>query len=269
VHCVFREVIVVELDKLREGSDFPAKLLAAGMRDGPSSSARRAVGAALGLSFAAGTSATAASAAALGTGTAPPATIGAGLVAKWCALGFLAGTAVSAAVAVPAAQLRASRSPSAPSASAAIDAAARPPARSTELRADSVDEVPPVAIATPAERASLTPSARLGTPTFDVASPSPAAEVQAETTPSLSREVALLERVRERLRAGDTGGALVELDRVEPNITSLAMEAKLLRIEALLASGERPRAQELAAELERRYPNGPLGFRLRRLMGAP
>ena len=83
----------------------------------------------------------------------------------------------------------------------------------------------------------------------------------------LSHEVELLERVRAKLRAGKSGEALTELDAIGGEIRSLTTEADLLRVEALLAHGERARAEALADELRRR--GGGQNFRLKRLLGDP
>jgi hypothetical protein len=86
---------------------------------------------------------------------------------------------------------------------------------------------------------------------------------------ALSRELALLEGVRAKVRAGDGRGALVELDAIRSNVHVLAMEADLLRVEALLESGDGERARAFARELERQNPGGPQSFRLKRLLSAP
>lgn len=264
---------MVEPNRLREGSDAAAKLLLAGMRDAPAPSAKRAVGRALGVSFVTVASATAANAGsrlveAAATGSA--AKVGFGVVAQWCAIGFVAGSIVSAGVVVPTMALqRDARSQAPPVTTPPITSAPsglRPTAPATDPAAQTVSALGPSA--TPASERLAPPNLRreaeaTATPARSAA-PSPAPEA----LPSLSREVELLERVRQKLKAGDAAGALIELDRVEPNVVSLAIEAQLLRIEALLANGERERAEALAFELERRDPGGPLGFRLRRLLSA-
>jgi len=69
------------------------------------------------------------------------------------------------------------------------------------------------------------------------------------------------------LRAGKSGEALAELNAVSGDIQSLMTEADLLRVEALLAHGERAGAEALAEELRRR--GGGQNFRLKRLLGRP
>jgi hypothetical protein len=99
--------------------------------------------------------------------------------------------------------------------------------------------------------------------------PGNAAPPARENALALSREVELLEGVRAKLRSGNSGAALAELDDVGPGIQILTMEAELLRVEALLAHGERARAEALAGELQRRDPRGGQSFRLKRLLGGP
>jgi hypothetical protein len=94
-----------------------------------------------------------------------------------------------------------------------------------------------------------------------------AAPPVASSALALSREIELLERVRARLRGGDSAGALAELERVRGDVSALRTEADLLRIEALIAHGERPRAEALAAELQRRDSRWAQNFRLKRLLG--
>jgi hypothetical protein len=243
------------------------------MRDVPSAAARRAVGRALGVSFVAGLSTTVASANAatvLGSvAAAPSVALGFATLAKWCAVGFLAGTAATASVAVPMVAYRASNRTQAPPAAPSLGTLPNPPSPGAAPQPASVEA--PRTPAPPSPRPRLVAGIPGESVAKDVApSPSePAAPSRSEfaETPSLSREIALLERVRAKLGAGDARGALAELDRIEPDVEALAMEAELLRVEALLASGERKRAEALASELERRHPHGPLGFRLKRLLG--
>src|SRR5439155_11813628 len=91
------------------------------------------------------------------------------------------------------------------------------------------------------------------------------ADHRTNDTASLVEEVALLDRAREALVAGDPRRALAALDAYERARvgTRLAAEATLLRIEGLLASGDRARAASLAAEFLRAHPERPVAGRMR------
>jgi hypothetical protein len=101
--------------------------------------------------------------------------------------------------------------------------------------------------------------------------PSEAAFV--DSTPSareteLSRELELLDRARRDLASGDPRSALSALERREREIENRALnpEATLVRVQALLASGERDRALALAKEFLSRVSSGPHAERMRRLI---
>jgi outer membrane protein assembly factor BamD (BamD/ComL family) len=100
--------------------------------------------------------------------------------------------------------------------------------------------------------------------------PAPAPSDGAGDTASLLQEVAFLDRAREALLAGDPGRALAALDAYERARvgTRLAAEATLLRIESLLANGERARAAGLAEEFLRAHPETPVADRMRAIIHA-
>jgi hypothetical protein len=86
---------------------------------------------------------------------------------------------------------------------------------------------------------------------------------------SLSDESALLESARRALVDGDTRRSLRLLDEHarkyrKPRLTA---EAGVLRIEALVASGESARAAELGKRFLARQANGPYERRVRSLIG--
>jgi len=85
---------------------------------------------------------------------------------------------------------------------------------------------------------------------------------------SLVQEIALLDRARESLLAGDPRRTIALLDAYERARvgTSLAAEATLLRIEALLGSGEQARAASLASEFLRSHPESPVADRMRAII---
>jgi uncharacterized membrane-anchored protein len=88
---------------------------------------------------------------------------------------------------------------------------------------------------------------------------------------SLAREVAELDRARAALRAGDVASARRELERYEadPEARVLRAEALYLKMEALLASGERSAASQTARDLLRAYPGSAHAARAEEVAGVP
>jgi hypothetical protein len=84
-------------------------------------------------------------------------------------------------------------------------------------------------------------------------------------TPSLEAELALLDRARAELARGEPATALSSLDDYDAALkgTRLALEARLLRIQALAAHGNRTEASKLAREFIARHPDSPLAERAR------
>jgi hypothetical protein len=83
---------------------------------------------------------------------------------------------------------------------------------------------------------------------------------------SFAEQLEILKRARSALRAGDSREALVVLDRHDDALRGggLEAEARLLRIEALAASGRSAEARDLARGFIVDYPNSPLAARARR-----
>lgn len=105
-------------------------------------------------------------------------------------------------------------------------------------------------------RASVTTTAPLSAGT---ASPS------AAPAPSLTEELAVLERVQAKLRAGDGGSALALLDAnaPPPNGGQLAAERLAAEVLAACAAGEGARAQRAARAFLGAYPSAPASARVR------
>ena len=270
---------MTELDKLRNGSDFAARLLRAGSAEQPMRAARNRAARALGLSgVAAGallSSKASATVAAVGVGSA--ARLGVPLFVKWLALGMLAGGAVLGAAAAVRNALEVTSAPARRSSVPPV--AMKPPigqARQLQVAGNSELSEPAASAAADELHASVGASASVEPPRLSSSAsarlPSPPPATIADLPPVngdalLSHEIELLERVRVKLRAGKSGEALAELNAVSGDIQSLMTEADLLRVEALLAHGERARAEALAEELRRR--GGGQNFRLKRLLGRP
>ena len=127
---------------------------------------------------------------------------------------------------------------------------------------------------TPAGAQARTAQARAGasdaveaSPPGALAAPAPASVgvVAATATTTLGREVQALDAVRATLSVGDAAAALAMLDayaRRHPG-GRLAIEAEVLRIDALVQSGRSDVAQRRAEAFLKRYPHSVLAPRVR------
>ena len=182
--------------------------------------------------------------------------------AKWTLVGLAGGFAVMGAVdqtmgpagtAEPATQLPSAVASAAPGPSSAPPTAAFAQARSTE------EDAPATAragrILRPASGASALKTPAMG------ATPAP-------HHTDLLTEAKLLDRAREALRAGHGAQALDALNEYRRQVGAggLGLEARYLRMEALLQQGNRGAAQNLARELLRTNPNGPHATRARAVL---
>jgi outer membrane protein assembly factor BamD (BamD/ComL family) len=84
----------------------------------------------------------------------------------------------------------------------------------------------------------------------------------------LAQEVAALDSARTALKAGDAGQALTLLEAHARDfpLGRLGPEATLLRIEALLGSGDRVRAEQLARGFLATNPSSSHAAKVRRLL---
>jgi hypothetical protein len=100
--------------------------------------------------------------------------------------------------------------------------------------------------------------------------PSPSPRVEAPEPPGLSREVAMLDSARQMVST-NPAGTLRALDDYQSQFPhgDLAPEALVLRIEALVRSGQQPRADKLAREYLERNPGSPHARKIRTLLGGP
>jgi hypothetical protein len=102
--------------------------------------------------------------------------------------------------------------------------------------------------------------------------PAPAVRLHAHAPPSdgdrLALEIRLLDQARQALAADRPAQALAALDRHHERCPEgvLRAEAMALRVEALLHAGARTEARALAARFLLRFPQSPLGERVRRLV---
>jgi hypothetical protein len=99
-------------------------------------------------------------------------------------------------------------------------------------------------------------------------SPDPAASPSGD---SLADEVTALKRAREALAAGRPSKALIELNIYDKRFRGgrLALEAEVLRIEALAQSGEGKAAAARAASFLKAHPSSPYANRVRAIAEGP
>lgn len=182
----------------------------------------------------------------------------------------------------PVAQSPAASTPSAPAAPAAA-----PPPRALEPRPEAAS-APPLAAPSPTTHdhpelpdntrppadgarepgATATTAVAVTTTVADGAAGQPAPASAAER---LRLELAALDQVRRHLAARDGAEALRALDGYQATFPrgSLGIEATMLRIEALMVSGQATAARDLAARFIAAHPTNPLVPRVRSLVGMP
>jgi hypothetical protein len=261
--------------------EFTLRVLRSAEDDRPSASAyaatARTLGIGLGATATCSATALAAASASKGAAIAPTVLLGA---SKWAGLGIALGLATASA----GYELARWVDPGPSGTSAAIESTipSPPPERVVTRSPDNPQIAPlaergvvpaaprvPLPRAVVSDRASALPlvstpaSAATGRLT-DLPTPTPASNGNTARAEGLSDEVARLDRVRAALQHHDGKTALGELDDYDRSGTRhLAMEATMLRIEALLESGERERAQRLAADLLGQRPPARIAERLR------
>jgi TolA-binding protein len=179
---------------------------------------------------------------------------------QWLSIGLLAGTGASW-LAVRA------------------NAPVSEPARSVRANAPQLSPAPELPVPpTPAPTPTPTPSTA-GRPAPDAPSPVVMAPSRLKPKPALgaeppgdrerlAEEVALVERARTEFDAGRAGQALVVLDDYAHRfpIQHFAPESLYLRMEALLAAGQRSAALDTARRLSTRHPKSPQAPRARQLL---
>jgi outer membrane protein assembly factor BamD (BamD/ComL family) len=124
------------------------------------------------------------------------------------------------------------------------------------------DPPPPVATVTAEAPADPPPAPATVAPAVR---PPPSAAAKT----SLAEEVALVERARAALRAGDLAAASAALDARDERFSrgALAEESEVLRVELASASGDRARAERLGRAFLARHPSSPHASRVRQLAG--
>lgn len=271
---------MTEPKRLSHGDDLGASLLSSARGDQPRAGSRARTAAAIGLGAALGAAAIAsagAAKAAAGASIAPKA-IGAGgagaKVASALWLKLLAAGVVTMAVA-GAVAVKVERSSHHADATVAeripapVNAAPQTPTPVAPVIALADAPLPQPApetqVATPTVSPITTPTAA---PAAEPTKSPPRATQAAASSPpesALAQELRSLDEARSALARADASGALTLLDRHDRAFPTgpLRTEAKMLRVEALLARGDRAAAKKLATELLARDPSGPHARRLR------
>jgi len=233
-----------------DGDPLAQELLRAGAEERPSDEARARTLAALGIT---GVGAGAAAGAA-GIAATPRGRAGLGRLVRWI------GLAVTIAVAVGFGW-RALRpdapSVSVPSAESVATAPAATPADQAVVASPSVGET--VALSVPVVAPASAPKRM----------PALSAAPAASQDTGLAAEVAALDRARGALASGDAPRALLALDDYKRSFPHgvLGQEAAVVRIEALVRSGNPSAARALADRFLAANPSSPHAPRVRHLVG--
>jgi hypothetical protein len=212
-----------------------------------------------------GAAATGFSVAASGAALVAPPTAGGGtlaaqtagvLLAKWIAVGVVGGV-------VAAAGLQTATSTTAPAAPGSLSS---PPAP-VQVQAQKL--AAPVPVAAPDEPLPVPDVAPAPSATLARAPQAPSAPSSTSPAP-VREEVRRIDAARAALAAGNAQQALNELSAYDRIAVSgmLDREARVLRIEALVKSGDWQRARQLAAAYSTAFPNDAHARRLRSLISA-
>jgi hypothetical protein len=210
--------------------------------------------------------------AALGLGAAPlalpaaaaataPKTALVTLVAKWSAIGLVAFGTTAAAVGYARMDGPEPQASSANKARAVANANGAAPAR-------PANATPPSAMGPANVKASA--PANVGTPGRETASAARGHTRAPAPASSLDAQLSSLARARESLAAGRPDTALASLDDYDARYHggAFAQEAYVLRVQALIAQGDRAGAQRVATRFLAAYPQSPHAARVRSLVSS-
>ncbi|MFZ5890513.1 MAG: hypothetical protein ACOY0T_05535 [Myxococcota bacterium] len=244
-----------EPDRLmRSGDTRLRSLLESARRDAPSARALRRAPVAISALLAAGT-AEAAGAALGGTAAAAApkaATLAITTAGKWLAIGVVTGSLFSAG----ALELQPAKPPGSTSTRPKITQAA-PKSRNTsapsERKAEPVEPIAAIAASATVVNAEVRTA------------PTPSSSIRAAARADLAREIAVLDAATAALSAGAPDRALRLLDSA-PELRTLAPEATVLRVRALLRSGRRDAARQVVEAFAISAPKAPQLAVLRELI---
>jgi len=244
-------------------SDFERLLLRAGRTGAPPDAKERALAAAAAAAVAA--SGAAAVGLAAGKGAAVGVAKGISLLTWVSVVGVVSVGAVAGGVIVEHSRRAAAPAPTTSAIHAPAVVAQRPalPAvQAPQLDIPPVPDPAPELVAPPALAPPVdVPNASLA----HTSAPRPSASGS-----SLPDELAMLQDARQALAAGQPALALARLDQYAarfPNGT-MTPEANVVRIEALLAAGDRPSAERVAQAFLARDPESPYASRVRSLLAS-
>lgn len=238
---------------LEDGAtEFEAKLLAAGRRDAPTRENRARIVAGLAVGAGLGTATGVGSAGASAAQTSPGwlSGIGRSVLLKVGIGSTVGAVAVWSAVSALRAPPEALAPP--PPVTSAVTAASVPP---LDEQAPLPEASSNVALDAPVAPEMRAPK-RAATP------------ASARDANELSNELSALEAARRALVSGNATRALALLDEYARKYSAprLATEAAVLRIEALVARGDRARARQLGQQFLAKNPKGPYERRVRSLI---
>jgi hypothetical protein len=247
-----------ELTRLIDSSDSRVReALLPALSDDPGPARVRHAALALGLPITAAT---------LSTTTTAAGAIALGVFGKWAAIGVALGLLCGGVVLT---QTATKPAVSRKAAAASAVAASVAPASEPEPVATAARPLPP-----PRPDPSVEPvpsSMAVRSKTRSARVPAPSASTSASPSDSLAVELVLLGAARRELAAGDSGEALRALDAYEKADTrhTLAAEATLLRVRALVASGRHTEARAVVTRYTRARPNDAYAKKLAELVGDP
>jgi hypothetical protein len=232
-----------------EATDFERGLLGAWDQRQPSVETRAKVLALTGIGLGASVLTSAAAAKAAGTSIAPKAVLGwSAVTMKWIAVGLVGATATAGAVAYV------RHTSQAPLQSAESTPAQRAP----------VSRPTPVATSTADTQRTI----ELGPDTV----PAPRAKTPSSGRSStLDDEVSMIDQARRAVASGDAPEALQIVGAYDTKYPggALSQESTEIRIEALIAQGNRPAAERLATKFIAAHPSSPYVHRIHALLGEP
>jgi hypothetical protein len=244
-----------------ETSDFEKELLRSWNAEQPSDAARERVLAIVGAGAVGGA---AAAATKVGGSIAPKAAVaGATALAKWLAIGTIGVVTASATVAYVRHVHRTSHSVTTGAAHDVESERSHPPVSgpgATETTPRANEPAATTAATAPESPARSAAPPRRGAGTEKSAHPG---------DPALGEQVSALDRARRALSDGDPAAALRELDEDEARFPrgALAEEAEVLRVESLLAAGDRAAAARAGARFLAAHPASPHSARVHALLG--
>jgi TolA-binding protein len=249
-----------------DASDFEKELLRSWDAEQPSPAARGRVLAAIGVGAGVATAAAAKVGAAAGSSIAPKAaaTVGGLAVAKWAALaiGVLAVGGATVGYVRHSAQVREQRATTVALAPSAL------PAPPTVDRAVAQADAPDGNAVSPSVRSPLAPPVPVEA-TRVLSSPRTRTAPRAPS--GLGEQVSALDSARRELAAGDAPSAVRQLDDYEARFPNGALveEAEVLRVQALLAEGDRAGASRAGDRFLSAHPDSPHAARIRALLASP